>query len=477
MLAAMRGTAVSATIYTGADQFRVRRFGFDLETGAPSGELGGPTSIANPRFGYFVGASLYFDPVAFGVGMYDLSNRFQLAGAEPLRYHLAPDPDADCLDPTLGGCPPNGGSATWRQDITLALALNRANVQFGAAVHFPRLRRRFAFDNDTELTPAPERVQTARCEFKEDPQCAERVGFKGWTRWIPQDGAPAGFDAAVTVGVAFQLRRDTISFGARYRTFPLRRGGQVVLGGQALVCRPDVETASMDGRDIVPPCELASPVGATLRERLPQEVAFGGSFVLGRARLWHLDTNFYWIDFCPGGLRAGQCGGRDAQTLSLVGLDRNSFVLPEFKRHTGRQDLYGVDAHATYRLRSNVSLTFGTQLNSPSVRRGSQTAAMGDGWRLGLSFGTRLRIKSTNVLITPGYALDVLLPRTVTAQRASFSPESSTNFFETGGDLNTTGASDVLSGRARPTNAARYFGLLHTLALSVRWGEASGVLE
>jgi hypothetical protein len=474
MLGALRGSAFSFSGKAGLEQMRQRRYLIDGETGSPTDSLGTPTSLLNPSLGYFLGASFYFDPIAFGVGLYDLSSQWRLVSSDPLRFHLAPDPDAGCLDPTLAKCPPNGGALRLRQDLTLALAFNRSNVQFGAAVHFPRMRERFAFDNDTELTPAPADVITARCDNKEDPTCAERVGFKGWTRWIPQGDSPPGFDAALTFGFAFQLRRETISLGARYRTFPLRRTGEVVLDGVALVCRPE---GASEGMDVVPPCETARPVRATMRTRLPQEVAFGGSFLIGRARLWRLDTNFYWMDLCPGGGLPSKCRGRDAPRLRLVGLEQQSFVLPEFETYRAAQDLFGIDAHATYRIRSNLAILFGSNFNSPSVARGAQNAGFGDGWRVGLSAGARFRLGQSNVLLTPGYGIDMMLPRHVAPGDARFDPAAANDFAGAGGDINAEGAAAVLQGRARPTNAGRYFGLVHTLALTLSWGESPQVLE
>ena len=472
MLGALGGSGFSFAGNLGAEQLRVRRYGIDSETGSPMSDLVEPTSLVNPMMGYFLGAAFYFDPIAFGVGLYDLSSRWRVASSSPLRFHLAPDPDRDCLNPTLGRCPPNGGSLAIRQDLTLALAFNRSNVQFGAAVHFPRMRQRFAFDNDTELTPAADDVVTARCDSKEDPSCAERVGFKGWTRWIPQGESPPGFDAALTIGFSIQLRHETVSLGARYRTFPLRRAGDIVLDGEALVCRPDPDAGSTDGMDVVPPCRVADPVRATLRRKLPQEVAIGGSFLLGRSRRWRLDTNLYWMDLCPGGGRASQCGGADAHRLRLVGLDRNSFVLPEFPVFRGAQDLFGVDATATWFVRSNTSLLFGGNFNSPSVVRGAHNAGFGEGWRVGLSLGTRFRLGQSNFMLTPGYGIDLLVPRDASPSRALFVPSAANDFAAASGDINADGAGAVLQGRARPTNAARYFGLVHTLALTLSWGES-----
>ncbi len=476
MLGALGGTAVQVSGSVGLEQLRVRRYAIDPSSGAPSSSLESPVSVVNPAASYFVGASLFFDPIALGVGVYDLGSRYRTASADPLRFQLAPDPNR-CLLIGDRNCPPDGGAARTRQDVSLALAFVRGALSFGVGVHFPRLRERFAFDNDTELTPAPEEVTTARCQDKEAPRCAERVGFKGLNRWIPRNGGVAGLDVALTFGVAVSLRNDTLTLGARYRTFPLRRAGEVALDGVALVCRPSVDAVDGVGQDVVPPCTLAEPVRASLRERLPQELALGASFVLGRSRLWRLDTNLYWMDLCPGGIRPGSCGGRDAQTLRLVGLDRDSFVRPEFERFRGAQDLFGVEAHGTYRVRSNIAVLMQSHVASPSVRRDAQTAAVGEGWRLGVGGGARIRVGTNNVLLSPGYAMDLLLPRTARPASALLDPTAATDFADSGGDINADGADAFLAGRARPTNAGRYFGQLHSLTLTLSWGEAPRVLE
>jgi hypothetical protein len=118
-----------------------------------------------------------------------------------------------------------------------------------------------------------------------------------------------------------------------------------------------------------------------------------------------------------------------------------------------------------------------SSLSSPSVRRGAQTAAIGDGWRLGLGAGARLRVGANNVMLSPGYAFDLMLPRNVNASRALVDPTAATDFASSGGDINAEGADAFLAGRARPTNAGRYIGQLHVLTLTLSWGEAPRVLE
>lgn len=473
MLGRLRGPAVHASFGAGVQQLRIRRYAISPETGSPLNELEDPQSLLNPELGYFVGASFYLDPIAFGVGMYDLSSQYRLISSDPLRYHLAPDPTPGCLSLGKGSCPPLGGSVTVRQDLTLALAWDLGLAQLGIGVHFPRVRERFAFDLDSTLLRRPDEAEIA-CDDREDPACAERIGFKGWTHWIARDGAPPGFDAALTLGAAFSLRRDTISLGVRYRTFPLRRGGYVALGGVGVACQPNPEPGTQFA--VVPDCRRAEPVPATLRESLPQEVAVGGSFVLGRSRLWRLDANLYWLDLCRGGLGPADCPSEGDQTLRLVGLGRESFVLPELTRHRGLQDLYGADIYAAYRARATTTVMFAGHLSSPSVRASSQTAAYGAPWMVGLSLAAHFQLREASVVLSPGYGIDVFLPRDVSANEAAFVPEAATAFEDADGDINAPGASAVLEGRARATNAARYFGLTHTFSFVVRWGEtASGL--
>lgn len=470
MLAAIPGTAIHAALSVGLEQQRVRRYATDSATGEPISSLDSPTSLVDPGLGFFAGASIYFDPIAVGVGFYDLGSRYQLTSAEPLRYHVAPDPDPGCLRLGLSRCPPNGGSTTQRRDLTTALAWNGGRVKLGAALHLPVVRERFAFDNDTSLDPSGRASTT--CSDREDPECTERVGFKGYTQWFPRNGAPAGFDFVLTVGAAVGLRNDTITLGARYRTPPLRRRGEVLLGGVGLVCRPEASAASQaDQGDEVPPCGLATPVGATLRERLPQEVAVGGSFVLGRSRQWRIDLDLYWMDLCPGGVRATRCKTGGAQTMRLIGLDRQSYVLPEFSRFRGAADLYGLDVYARYRAQSNLFVLAAVHVATPAVRRGATTVAQDEGLRTGTSVGVRVRLPRADLVLVPGYGLDVLLPRRVEPGAAMFSPAAATAFESGSGDINAPGAAGVLDGRGRPTNAGRYFGMLHTLSVSLLWGE------
>ncbi len=473
MLGALRGTAFAVSISGSLEQERVRRTAIDPSTGEPQGGLGAPTSLLHPGVGYFLGASFYFDPVAIGVGIYDVGSQARLTGADPVRYHLAPDPDRGCLRIGLRNCPPNGGSVSYRHDVSLGIAYDGGAFQLGAGLHLPMIRERFAFDNDTAL--GSRGTESTACADKEDPGCAERIGFKGWTQWAARNGAPAGFDAAVSVGIGLQLANETVRLGARYRTFPLRRGGEVALGGVALVCRPTPGGTQADAG--VPACSAASPISATLRERVPQELALGGSFILGRSRVWRLDLNLYWLDLCQGGVTRARCKDGGEQVLRLVGLDRRAFVLPQFGRYRGLQDLYGIDAYVSYKAHARATVLFAGHANTAPVRKSAAAAGQGGGARIGISAGATVQITTrrrtrTTLLLTPGYGLDVSLPRTVLAGRAAFSPAAAGQFADAGGDINAPGADLVLGGRARPTNAGRYFGLVHTLNLALAWGDA-----
>lgn len=471
MLAAIPGTAVHASIGMGVHQQRVQRNTIDPATGEPQAALQSPVWMRNSGASFFAGASFYFDPIAVGVGLYDLGSRYQLRSAPPLRYHLAPDSDAGCINLGLERCPPNGGSVSYQQDLTMALAWNGGAVKLGAGLHLPIVRERFAFDNDTELTP-PGDVPTISCDDKEDPTCTERVGFKGWTQWIPRNGAPSGFDFALTVGAAVGLANDTVILGARYRSPALRRRGELVLSGVGLVCRPEAD-GSTEGEqsDSVPACTVAEPVGATLRQAMPQQLALGGSFLLGRSRQWRLDLDLYWMDLCPGGARPTHCESEGAQNIRLIGLDRDSFAPPEFTRFRGSADLYGLDAFVRYFAKRNLWVLAAGHLASPSVRRSATTAALDEGWRLGTSMGVRLRLPRADLVMVPGYGLDLFLPRTVDPDQALLSPAAASAFESASGDINAPGADSVLQGRGRPTNAGRYFGMLHTLSFAVMWGE------
>jgi len=107
------------------------------------------------------------------------------------------------------------------------------------------------------------------------------------------------------------------------------------------------------------------------------------------------------------------------------------------------------------------------------VRPDSMTVADPEGWRLGLSFGTVIRLRQSDFLLVPGYGIDTYLPHHVRPGEAAFDPEARTAFEQSGGDLNDPSAAAVLAGRGRPTNAGKYFGMLHSFTLAVRWSERS----
>lgn len=471
MLATLRRAAFHLAVSTAAEQQITRRYEIDRATGEPTDTLAPRTSTVQPGFDYFIGGSLHFDPVAIGAGIYSIGTTSRLVGTERGRYHLANDPDRGCLRLGTDRCPPNGGQVSYRHDITAAIAYDGGSFQLGFGLHLPMVRERFAYDEDTALGDSD--TTASVCADKEDPACAERVGFKGWTRWLAPDGAPAGFDAMLSFGAAVQLANDTISLGAHYRTFPVRRAGEVALTGVALVCRPAPDTTDTTGAAA---CGVASPIQATLRQRVPQELALGASFALGRARDWKLDLNFYWLDLCQGGGRRASCRDDGSQALRLVGLDRRAFSLPELTRYRGLQDLYGLDAYVGYRAHARATVLLAGHASTSPIRRIAASVGASDGARLGLSAGAAVRVRgrgghALSLIVTPGYGFDVVLPRHVRPGEAAYSPAAAEELAATDGDINAPGAEDVLAGRARSTNAGRYLGLVHSLSIAVSWGD------
>jgi hypothetical protein len=471
MLAGMPGTRVQGGLLGGLDQRWIRRFAVGPD-GAPEAALGERESLIDPVVGYFGAASFYFEPFAVGIGAYDVGGQYDLQSSDRLRYHLAPDPDrpaALCRGGDAEACKVNGGAASQRTDITLAVAWNiLSNLRIGVGVHLPRLRTRFAQDNSRVLSDrAP--PDEGKCAGVEAGSCAERLGFSGVTTWLPsRDGRPTGFDLALTFGLAVDVS-DRVTFGMRYRTRPLVNGGDYVLAGQAVVCRPD---ESEQGADDVQPCSVATPVAATLREGGAREVAVGAAFVLGRSKLWRIDGNLYWLDLCHdtrNGAGIVACGDPGDQRLSLVGLDRGGALATEAVRYRGRADVSGADAYTTYRARSFLALMVGGHISSPGTRPSAMTAASSDAWRFGLTFGTTLRIAQSNFQIVPGYGFDLYLPTTV--RDGAFDPTAAAAFYASGADLNTPDADLVLAGRGRPSNAGRYTGAVHTVMLGLRWSE------
>lgn len=473
MLAGMTGMRLQIGGSAGLDQRWIERETVTPE-GAPTGELGPRLSLLNPSGGYFIGGSLYFEPFAVGAGFYDLGSEYRYVSDESLRWHLAPEPDRSpllCGRDATAACKLNGGAATQRTDLTIAVAWNiLASLRIGVSVHFPRLRQRFAYDNSNVLAEHRD-DEGPRCNRVENPLCAERVGFDGRTRWLPErDGRPAGFDVALTFGLAFDVS-DRVTLGLRYRTRPLVNGGELVLAGKGVVCRPEPGGIASD----VQPCSVAAPIDAALTERVSREAAIGAAIVIGRNRLWKIDSNIYWQDLCNDlvdrGAGVQRCGDPGTQQLSLVGLDRNSVLLPESARYRGHQDVFGVDVYGTYRARSNVALVLASHFSSPVVRRSARTPANNDGWRLGLTVGTPLRVGQSNLQIVPGYAFDLYLPERTRSGEAAFDPVAAAAFAASGGDLNGPQADLVLAGRGRPTNAGRYTGAVHTFMLTLRWSE------
>ena len=473
MLAGMPGTRVLLGGAGGLDQRWLRRHGVGAD-GVPGGALAGRDSLLNPTLGYFAAASFYFEPFAVGFGVYDVGSQFNLQSTDAQRWHLAPEPDRLallCRDNDSDACKVNGGAAAGRTDYTLAVAWNiLASVRIGVSVHFPRLRSRFAYDNSRALGNSSDATE-GRCAGVESSTCAERLGFNGRTSWLPsRDGRPSGFDLALTLGMAFDLT-DRVTLGLRFRTRPLVNGGSYVLAGKAAVCRPD-ETEL--GASDVQPCSVATPIDATLREGGAREAAIGLAVVVGRSKLWRVDTNLYWLDLCHDnrdGIGVQKCGDPGDQRLSLVGLDRDSVLLPETTRYRGRSDVFGADAYTTYRARSNLAMLIGGHASSPVTRRSALSPAGSDGWKVGLSFGTTLRILQSNFQLIPGYAIDFFIPTTVKPGQAAFDPAAAAAFNASGGDLNTPDAARVLAGQGRPSNAGRYTGTVHTFMIGLRWSE------
>lgn len=474
MLAGMPGTRVQAGMAGGLDQRWIRRQTVGPD-GVPTGSLGDRDSLINPSTGYFVAASFYFEPFALGFGVYDLGSQYNLQSTDTQRWHLAPEPDrlaALCRDNDSDACRVNGGAAASRTDFSLAIAWNiLASLRIGVGVHLPRLRSRFAYDNSRALARTTGDEEEGRCSAVESPACAERLGFAGLTRWLPsRDGRPSGFDLALTFGMAIDVT-ERVTLGLRYRTRPLVNGGDYVLAGKAVVCRPD-ETESSGNQ--VQPCSVATPIDATLREGGAREAAFGVAAVLGRSKLWRIDTNLYWLDLCHDsrdGVGVLVCGDPGDQRLSLVGLDRDSVLLPETTRYRGQTDVFGFDAYTTYRVRSNVAVMLGSHFSSPATRRAALSASGSNGWRFGLSAGATFRVRQSNFQLVPGYAFDLYVPTAVTGDRAAFDPAAAATFNGRGGDLNTSEAELVLAGRGRPSNAGRYTGAIHTFMFGLRWSE------
>jgi len=495
MLAQMPGLNAGLTFRAGVDQLSVARNPTD-PNGDPTASPGSPSHLVQPAFDYFVGASFRLDPIAIGAGVYTLGSRFRPNSADDLRYHLRGDPDFGCA--FRRDCPDElhrGGAQETRTDWTLALAWNAYDkAQIGLGLHFPRMRMSFARDEDTSLqsTDDPRGCGPTDDVEVEDRRCSERLVFDGRTRlrWFGLNPNGTRFDFALTLGAAVPIG-DRATIGVRYRTPPLLDRGRVDLGGHALVCLSDAAFSA--GLNDLPRCRTADEVSARVTQRLPQEVAIGSSVQLGARGQLTLDTNLFWTDFCPGGVRPGECGGRDAPILSIVGLDRDAQLLFEGPIHRGRADAYGAEIWGRYdfvrtsdvvkvrpedgnsKSKPNLSLNFGGGFMSPAIRPSALTANDSDGWKLNGSIGTtiELRQRGGSVLLVPGYGIDLLLPTQVGpgGRSAAYRPTAAQAFAASGGDINGAGANAVLAGRGRPSNAGRYVGSTHVLTFTVRWAE------
>jgi hypothetical protein len=507
MLGALPGASFETTLRTGIDHLAVRRFGIDT-SGEPTNALGGPVNLVNPVFDYFVGASFLLDPVAIGAAVHTFDSRFRVDSGPGLNYHLIPDFDLGCGLDRDRVCPQvrQGGMLEMRTDFDLALAWNALHfMSIGATAHFPRQRSYLARDVDSVLTGANENTLCDPASASvENPACAERLSFRGNTRlrWFGLNPKPATrLDFALTIGIAFNIR-DRATLGIRYRTQPLLGGGAITLNGDAAVCVPEQADAEQSSLST---CETTKPVEATLTETIPRELAIGAAVDLGN---WKLDSNFYWIDRCPGPTDAqGGCGGRDGRSLELVGLDEDASTLPQTTLYRGMRDVFGAELWARYRLddviganlpyykvlcsggREGVDETTGKALrcvpridlllgggfNSPGMRPGALTAAQSDGWTVLASLGTSFNLPGRNGTwsLIPAYGLDFLVPTRVgpDGHAPAFRPSAAIDFERSGADLNSPSAEVVLQGRGLPTNAGLYTGAVHTISFAVRWSE------
>jgi hypothetical protein len=507
MLGSLPGVAFETTLRTGVDHLVVRRFGISTD-GEPIDALAQPVNLVNPAFDYFVGASFLLDPIAIGAAVHTFDSRFRFNSDESLRYHLIADSELGCGLDRDRVCPQlrKGGAIEMRTDFDLALAWNALHfMSIGATAHFPRQRSYLARDVDSVLTGAAEDTgcdpQSASVE---NPACAERLSFRGNTRlrWFGLNQRPSTrLDFALTIGVAFNIR-DRATLGIRYRTQPLLGGGATTLNGEAAVCVPAEASTEQSSLST---CETATPVEATLTERIPRELAIGAAIDLGN---WKLDCNFYWIDRCPGA-RDGQggCDGRDARELELVGLDEDASTLPETTLYRGLRDVFGAELWARYRLDDliganlpyykvlcsggregvdeatgkalrcvpRVDLLLGGGFNSPGTRPSALTAAQSDGWTILATLGTSFNLPGRNGTwsLIPAYGLDFLVPTRVgpDGYGPAFRPSAAIDFERSGADLNSPSAEVVLAGRGIPSNAGIYTGAVHSISFSVRWSE------
>jgi hypothetical protein len=176
-------------------------------------------------------------------------------------------------------------------------------------------------------------------------------------------------------------------------------------------------------------------------------------------------------------VRAGQCPDAGALHLAFGEVPTGAATGSSLTRYRGRRDVYGIDLFLADQVRPNLGVTGGVHLASPNVSPGARNAAQSDGWRLGASLATTIRLGRSALLLAPGYGFDAYLPGHVAPGEAAFRPSARTTFDAQQGDLNGPGAREVLEGRASPTNAGRYFGMAHTFTLAIRWAERRGVSE
>ena len=487
LLTALPGINVLSSMSAGAQFVHARPYEVD-DAGLPTTTLGGKTSLTQPTFGYFVGASFTLDPFAIGIGAYSLGNTYRPNSAAPFRYHLANDPNFGCRLDAADQCPsPHfGGSAETRTDWTVAIAWNAFDrFRLGLSVHFPRMRVKLGRDEDTSQISD---TDTLTCDgvpnaTVNDPRCTRRLVYDGRSRlrWFGLANEGSRFDLALTVGLAVDVGKNSV-IGLRYRTQPLLYRGTVETIGRARVCRPG-EAAEVAVADGTSSCGNDSDLRASWEQTLPREVAVGYSTRLGARDAFHLDTNLYWIDFCPGGVSPTSCNGDDVAQLQIKGLDPRASALSETPIYRGRADRYGFEIYSGYDLQrsktndTKVSILWGGGFDSPATRPGALTVDRVDGWAVKASVGASLELEQRlgSLFLAPGYGLNLQVPTTVGPGGSTplYLPGAVAQFAASGGDINSPSAGAVLSGRARPTNAGRYVAHSHSLLFSIRWSERS----
>ncbi len=503
MLGAIRGFAFEVNLRGGLDHRVAQREGIDA-SGSPNGQLGGRANLVDPVIGGFIGGSFMLDPVAIGIGIYDLSNRYRWDTEDPYRYQLADDPDL------------RGGSLDLHHDFSLAVAWNAARrFRIGGAVHFPVLHQSASRDDDTFLTGSPDQMNGVGCgnltdAEAEDPRCAERIFVRTTS---------SRFNLNATIGVAVAINDDW-TLGLRFRTRPWIGRGRVQMEGRAFICLPDEAADAELYPTALPRCS-ESPSGSVAAEViLPREVAFGVSGRVGQQRRWQLDLNAFWIDRCDG--LPSKCTARSARQLSFVGLPQEAAVLPETPHYRGYSDIFGLELWGRYRLgrggpprneggapdssrvaraegsntgsaqpaqpegprdggfdrRIQTSLLFGAGVTSPGVQRGAVTVVESERWQLSANLGARIRLPRRAKArargawyLAPGYGLDLGLPTRVTGDVAAYDPAAALEFADSGRDINGPGADAVLAGRARPTNAGSVQQTVHTFTFGFGWSE------